>query len=56
MRHTSSTFKFIILPFLGRHQSSINPDMGEEWQERTGFVILFQYISEYFFKEFQKYF
>ena len=25
------------LPFLGLHQSSISPDKGEEWQERTGF-------------------
>ena len=34
----------ISLPFLGLHQSSINPDKGdEEWQERTAFVILFQH-------------
>lgn len=33
----------LFLPFLGLHQSSINPDKGEEWQERTAFVILFQY-------------
>lgn len=29
------------LPFLGRHQSSKYPDNGEEWQERTVFVIFF---------------
>lgn len=29
------------LPFRGRHQSSKYPDNGEEWQERTVFVIFF---------------
>lgn len=29
------------LPLRGRHQSSIYPDKGEEWQERTEVVILF---------------
>lgn len=43
-----STF-ILVLPFLGLHQSSISPDNGEEWQERTVFVILFQLISEFAF-------
>ena len=30
---------YFILPLRGRHQSSIYPDKGEEWQERTIFVI-----------------
>lgn len=34
---------WFILPLRGLHQSSIYPDRGEEWQERTEFVILFQY-------------
>lgn len=29
----------ILVPLRGRHQSSIYPDKGEEWQERTVFVI-----------------
>lgn len=28
----------IWLPLRGRHQSSIYPDRGEEWQERTAFI------------------
>lgn len=40
---------FVSLPFLGLHQSSIIPDSGEEWQERTVFVILFQWISKNWF-------
>lgn len=31
-------FKYVV-PLRGRHQSSIYPDKGEEWQERTEFVI-----------------
>ena len=46
-----STF-MLVLPFLGLHQSSISPDNGEEWQERTVFVILFQLISEFAFFDF----
>lgn len=41
------TFVLFILPFLGRHQSSINPDMGEEWQERTVFVIFFSILVSF---------
>jgi len=35
--------KLRLVPLRGRHQSSIYPDRGEEWQERTVFVILFHY-------------
>lgn len=42
----NSSIHLVSLPFLGLHQSSINPDMGEEWQERTVFVIYFNMISE----------
>lgn len=34
----------VSLPLRGLHQSSIYPDRGEEWQEKTEFVILFQLI------------
>lgn len=33
-----------MIPLRGRHQSSIYPDKGDEWQERTKFVILFYFI------------
>lgn len=35
-----------VVPLRGRHQSSIYPDKGEEWQERTEFVI-FIFISPF---------
>lgn len=47
--HRHNFHSFVSLPFLGLHQSSISPDNGEEWQERTVFVILFQWISEFCF-------
>lgn len=34
------------IPLRGRHQSSIYPDKGDEWQERTKFVIfIFHFVS-----------
>lgn len=36
------------VPLRGRHQSSIYPDKGEEWQERTEFVILFLFLVKKF--------
>lgn len=47
--HRRNFHSFVSLPFLGLHQSSISPDRGEEWQERTVFVILFQLVSEFAF-------
>lgn len=33
------SFDVFVIPLRGRHQSSIYPDNGEEWHERTEFVI-----------------
>lgn len=37
--------KMYFIPLRGRHQSSIYPDNGEEWHERTEFVI-FSFIID----------
>lgn len=35
---------YVSLPFLGLHQSSISPDKGEEWQERTVLLLYFNWL------------
>ena len=39
--------RYHALPLRGLHQSSIYPDRGEEWQEKTVFVILFHLLSHW---------
>lgn len=40
----TTTFMLWGLPLRGRHQSSIYPARGEEWQERTAFIKWFSNI------------
>lgn len=41
---TGSEFFVSLVPLRGRHQSSIYPDNGEEWHERTEFVIFYKFL------------
>jgi hypothetical protein len=52
-RREATDTHFVSLPFLGLHQSSISPDRGEEWQERTVFVIHFNWLVNLLFDLFQ---